>query len=233
MIRTLILAALVAIPVFADQNAITGAWETVLPDGSRGSMIVTDEHISIASYRTDPAEFLYTKGGVWTAGDGTIDVTYEFHTRSPEMVGDTRTMRTAISGDELQLGRVTWTRVDDSTPGRLQGAWLMTGRKRDGEISTRTPGARRTMKILSGTRFQWIAYNVETREFFGTGGGTYTTEDGTYTENIEFFSRDNSTAGRSLEFEYDLIDGSWHHQGHSTKGDPMYELWTPRKVLGL
>ena len=84
------------------------------------------------------------------------------------------------------------------------------------------------MKILSGTRFQWIAYNTETKKFMGTGGGTYTTKDGKYSENIEFFSKDNSKAGLSLKFDYELLDGKWHHKGFSSKGDPIHEIWSKR-----
>ena len=85
-----------------------------------------------------------------------------------------------------------WKRLDDGSPGVLANAWLITGRKRNGEMTQRKPGPRKTMKILSGARFIWIAYNVETKEFMGTGGGTYTTVDRVYTENIDFFSRDGS-----------------------------------------
>jgi hypothetical protein len=82
---------------------------------------------------------------------------------------------------------------------------------------------------LSGTRFQWIAYNTETRQFMGTGGGTYSTKDGKYTENIDFFSRDNSRVGASLQFDFELKDNDWHHKGLSSKGDPIYEIWSLRK----
>jgi hypothetical protein len=103
----------------------------------------------------------------------------------------------------------------------------MTSRKRGEEMVSRSINqARRTLKLLSGKRFQWIAFNVETKEFSGTGGGTYTTKDGTYTENIEFFSRDHSRVGASLEFTYELIDGHWHHSGLSSKGSPIYEIWS-------
>ncbi|MEL7147197.1 MAG: membrane or secreted protein, partial [Bacteroidota bacterium] len=88
---------------------------------------------------------------------------------------------------------------------------------------------RKTMKILSGTRFQWIAYNTETREFKGTGGGTYTTENGRYTENIEFFSKDDSKAGISLQFDFEIVDGDWHHSGLSSKGTPIHEIWSIRE----
>ena len=122
------------------------------------------------------------------------------------------------------------TRIDDGTPGELQGAWLMSGRVRDGKEQMRdTSGARKTMKLLSGTRFQWIAYNIETKEFSGTGGGTYTTVNGKYTENIEFFSRDDSRVGASLEFDFSLVDGTWNHRGFSSKGDAMHEIWSVRQ----
>jgi hypothetical protein len=100
-------------------------------------------------------------------------------------------------------------------------------------MSKIVPGARRTMKILSGTRFQWIAYNTETKEFFGTGGGTYQTQNGKYTENIEFFSRDNSRVGSRLEFDFAVDGGNWNHKGLSSKGDPIDEIWTRRELMGL
>ena len=135
----------------------------------------------------------------------------------------------------FKAGNVTqeFTRIDAGKPGELSGAWLITGRMVDGNIQKRTPGARKTMKILSGTRFQWIAYNNETKEFFGTGGGTYTTQGGKYTETIEFFSRDNSRVGAKLEFEFSMIDDDWRHSGKSSKGDPIDEIWSKREKIGL
>ena len=85
------------------------------------------------------------------------------------------------------------------------------------------------MKILSGTRFQWIAYNTETGAFPGTGGCTYTTIDNQYTENIDFFSRDNSRVGASLSFDYEFIDGIWNHSGLNSRGEPFFEFWNPRR----
>jgi len=101
---------------------------------------------------------------------------------------------------------------------------------RDGEVQERdTSRPRKTMKILSGTRFQWIAYNTETKEFKGTGGGTYTTIDGKYTEQIEFFSRDDAKVGLRLQFDFAVKDGKWQHQGLSSKGAPIHEIWSVRE----
>lgn len=79
--------------------------------------------------------------------------------------------------------------------------------------------------MLTGNRFQWFAINPETKEFFGTGGGTYSFENGKYTENILFFSRDNSRVGAHLTFDGKIEDGNWHHSGLSSKGDAIYEIW--------
>jgi hypothetical protein len=66
--------------------------------------------------------------------------------------------------------------------------------------SARDTFAIRTIKILSDGHFQWIAFNLATKEFSGTGGGTYPANNGVSTENMEFFSQDDSRLGASLEF---------------------------------
>ena len=235
MMLTLVLSSLLAFapPGDAAASGLTGAWKTVRDDGATGVWIVSGDHFSIAWYQSNPAKFISTKGGTWAKTDDGIKLTYEFDTAKPDRVGTSQVIPVGAATDRVNAGGSTWTRIDSGVPGALEGAWLMTGRKRDGAIATRKPGARRTMKILSGTRFQWIAYNVETKEFFGTGGGTYSTADGKYTENIEFFSRDDAKSGRSLEFTYDLLEGTWHHVGKSTAGEPMHEVWNRRKELGI
>lgn len=233
MIASLALTLTLALSAGAQAEDLKGAWRATLDDGTTGTMILTDDHFSIAWYQSDPAQFVSTMGGIWSIEDGVTRTEWEYCTSSPELVGTTQDQSFELVGDTLRVGGHTWTRIDDGTPGSLEGAWLITGRKRDGEIRTSTPGARRTMKILSGTRFQWIAYNAETGEFFGTGGGTYTTNNGRYTENLEFFSRDATRVGASLPFEFEVIDGGWHHSGKSSKGEPLYEVWTRRSDLGI
>jgi hypothetical protein len=117
-----------------------------------------------------------------------------------------------------------WTLVDNGKA-EMAGTWRSSGRMQDGKVILNPPRPRKTFKILTGTRFQWAAINAETKEFFGTGGGTYTFNDGKYTENIEFFSRDSSRVGASLTFDGKLDNGLWHHSGMSSKGTPIYEIW--------
>jgi hypothetical protein len=81
------------------------------------------------------------------------------------------------------------------------------------------------MKVLSGKYFQWAAFNYETKQFMGTGGGGYSLKDGAYTENIRYFSRDNSRSGMSLTFECRLDGTDWYHKGKGTTGNPVSEVW--------
>lgn len=211
-------------------SQLIGAWETT-SDDKVGLWIVTEKHFSVTFYKSD--EFLYTEGGEWKLTADGIELMWEYNTQDEGLVGTKRGYPIVVKGSKLTMNDTEWKRVDNGGPGKLAGAWLITGRYRDGEMSERTPGARRTMKILSGTKFQWIAYNVDTKEFFGTGGGSYTTKDGKYIENIEFFSRDNSRVGASLQFDFKIENGKWRHSGKSSKGDPLDEVWTKRDVLGI
>jgi len=216
-------------------QSFIGAWEglhiTTEGEQIRSVVIFSDRYQVITNYDAVTGKFISTNGGTWTLEGDTMTEEVEFDTENPDRVGTEVSFKVHINKSTMGIvgSDMEMTRIDNGEPGELQGAWLMSGRIRDGETQTRdTNRPRKTMKILSGTRFQWIAYNTETKEFKGTGGGTYTTEDGKYSENIEFFSRDDSRAGVSLSFNYELIDGKWHHSGLSSKGKPIYEIWSVR-----
>lgn len=215
---------------------IVGAWQSGTPENET-TMICSDKYFSVAMYDKKNKRFIGTYGGSYRIDGDSYAITMEFDTMHPETVGNeysgTLKLDKGVLTVYAETGPTEYRRLDNGSPGKLAGAWLITGRVRDGEMSKMTPGARRTMKILSGTRFQWIAYNAETGEFSGTGGGTYTTRNGKYTENIEFFSRDNSRVGASLTFDFSLEDGNWRHKGLSSKGEPIDEVWTRREKIGL
>ena len=227
-------------PAKAEVNyfeALQGAWTT--KDRNREgeeltvTTIVMDGYIAESFYNVERKEFDHTFGGSWTVEGNTFKLLREFSSRDSSSVGTTREIVFNLRGDTITFegDKRIWTRIDNGQNGTLSGAWLITGRERDGEMNRREPDPRKTMKLLSDTRFQWIAYNTETKQFMGTGGGTYTARDKEYTENIEFFSRDSSRVGASLSFEFDVENGEWHHKGLSSKGDPIHEIWTLRNDL--
>jgi len=233
--KTLILViSIFLLTAFSNQEMrdLSGGWHTTTEDGLTGQWIMAEQHFAITFYKGN--EFKYTYGGSWDlTKDNQMEFTYEFHTADKEKVGQTERFGYSLKGEKLEIENLSWKRKDDNQTGALAGAWLITGRERNGEMHKRTPGARKTMKILSGSYFQWIAYNSETGDFMGTGGGDYTTQDGKYTEIIKFFSRDDSRVGAELEFDYELKEGKWHHSGNSSKGGPIYEIWSDRVDLGI
>ena len=236
--KTLLLLTFLVSAIYSpekDDVTIIGSW-TQNNKGVTQSRIYANGFFSVSSYNLEKKEFMGTYGGKYKIEESKMTETIEFDTKNPERIGLDQVYNLKISKNKLtfsnQLGN--FSRIDNGGPGALAGAWLITGRVNTaGETRRSTPGARRTMKILSGTRFQWIAYNVDTKEMLGTGGGTYTTIDGKYTENIEFFSRDNTRVGASLGFDFALENGEWHHKGLSSKSEPIYEIWTRRETVGI
>lgn len=218
-----------------DINLI-GAWERGAEE-NRITWICSDKYFAATVYNVKEKKFIGTCGGTWRIEGNTFIELHEFNTMKGEYIGQELRNEIAMKNGKLVFKMKDkdeeWIRIDDGTPGKLAGAWLITARMTNDHMQTISPGARKTMKILSGKQFQWIAYNSETKEFFGTGGGTYTTENGKYTENIQFFSRDNSRVGASLQFDFSIEDGNWRHKGFSSKGDPIDEIWTKREKLGL
>ncbi len=225
------------------QHELMGAWELISKNGStpnEGRMIkiVSQNTFVYTMYNAENGQFLGTEGGAYTYQAGQLKETLEFCTWDAENVGKTHEFSYSFElGVMILSGNLNgeiitevWRRIDRSDNMQvspLAGAWRIRGRVTDGgQMSTIELAPRRTIKILSGTRFQWTAYNMATKEFMGCGGGTYTTKDGVYTEHIEYFSRDQSRVGMDLTFGFKREKNDWHHTGKSSKGDPINEIWT-------
>lgn len=214
---------------------LDGAWKLTEVNGepvnnAETIRIYQDDYFTYGKKEAGTNKFIEAGGGEFILGNGYVEI-YDFNTADTSMIG--KEVQYDISEVEEKFTIITkngesqtWERIS-SNKNDLSGNWVITGRQRNGEMNRMTPGDRRTIKILGGNRFQWIAFNSRTKEFSGTGGGTYTAENGKYTEHIEFFSRDDSRVGASLSFDYDVKDGEWHHSGKSSKGEPIYEIWSP------
>lgn len=174
--------------------------------------------------------FIATDGGYYEVKDNKITTQIKFNSIDSTQVGTQTIIPFSISASQLAItvpeGQVYFKRIDDGKA-PLAGVWRITGRMQDGKLNPiHQTGSRQTYKMLTGTKFQWVAIDPEKKQFSGTGGGSYTFKDGKYTENIEFFSRDNSRVGASLTFDGKLENGAWHHSGLSSKGAKIYEVWS-------
>lgn len=157
-----------------------------------------------------------------------VDLEVEYDSDFPEDPGYKTQIELEFWADRLTfIGSSTmiWTRIDEGTPEELAGAWV-----RDDEESSDEANGRKMLKILSGTRFQWVDYNSKSGEFFGTAAGTYTAISGKYIENIEVFYNDMSKVGASLGFDYQLENGKWSFSGKGFNGELASE--TLKRVGG-
>ncbi|SDR97232.1 hypothetical protein [Christiangramia echinicola] len=233
MKRLLILSVLLfTTGIFA--QTLEGSWKLIEKNGSAITSeevvrIYQDNYFAEGAKKTGTNTFLWALGGEYSTDD--YSEMMDFNTRSSEKIGEVSNLKLSFAGDHKiiinsEKGSETWERISDNE-NALNGNWVITGRERNGEMNKMKPGDRRTIKIFSGDRFQWVAFNSATREFMGTGGGTYSAENGKYIEQIEFFSRDDSRVGARLNFNFEVKDGEWHHSGKSSKGDPIYEIWSP------
>ena len=194
--------------------------------------IYSDRYFVVSKYNTENNSFISALGGIYSFNEGYSEI-LEFDSSDSTNVGDTvfyKKVKVNVRNDSGKMSLDGVKYIKNIGDIQLAGSWLMSGIERRGEMRMRDINRpRKTMKMLAGGRFQWIAYDTSKKGFYGTGGGTYTAERGNYIENIEFFSRDSKTVGKSLGFDFEIKDGDWHHRGFSSKGDPKYEIWTQRK----
>ncbi len=181
-------------------------------------ILMDDNYIVETQFRSNPNQFVKTIGGFYQKNGKDLIVNLEFNSN--------------FSKDSLKTVSISesnrWEKISGVTL-PLQGKWLMSGRvKGKTERRRDTNQPRKTMKILVDGYFQWIAFNTNTFSFMGTGGGSYTAENGIYKEKIDYFSRDNKKVGISLSFSYLKKGQDWYHKGFSSKGDPMHEIWAFR-----
>lgn len=209
-------------------QSITGAWTRNL-DTAVQYLTVVDNYFAVATFNLEGKKFISTRGGTAMVEKEKMSGVIEFNTVDRTEVKSGYSYDIMLKGNTMMLplegNTKKWQKVDEATES-LAGNWRITGREQSGTMTPIKPAARKTIKILSGTRFQWAAINMETGEFFGTGGGHYSFKDGTYTEHIEFFSRDASRVGASLSFKAEINNGEWHHSGLSSKGEKINEVWS-------
>ncbi len=231
MKKTLSFLFLLSISMTAQAQINAGVYISDI-ENVRHELKLSDSYFIHTIYEKSPARFIKATGGFYSVEDTVMNVKLEFNSNYEGDALKELSIPFSNENDQLVLGmtpRLTFNRIENQEQS-LDGQWLFgtrgpdTGQERRGDENPR-----KTLKFLMDGRFQWIAYHVETFKFSGTGGGSYTAKDGVYTENIEYFSRDNNRVGASLNFNYEIKGNDWHHTGKNSKGEPMYEIWARRE----
>lgn len=212
-----------------------GAWGKE-DNSSKTIIILTDNIISAVNYNLVEHKFNYTWGGKYQLDKKNIKILYEWNSLDTSVINKSITTRITLKKNgEISIGNLLTdlTQLDNGKTSDLFGAWIISGNFINDVVSKRTNPffPRRTMKIISGKYFHWVSYNVVNKKFFDAGGGTQTTQNGNYIENIEYFTKTPKSVGKSLPFSYAFIDGEWRHKGQKSTGGPLDECWTKRNVI--
>ncbi|MBO3699207.1 membrane or secreted protein [Roseivirga sp. E12] len=218
-------------------NALEGAWEIESVNGEklahRGAMLIQAPYAFYTEFDVEKKTFVGSQGGMIEITGNKVSLNVEFDTWNPDHIGVNYEITASLRGSQVTLNfeadgqsfEMKLNRTDNGS-GDLAGAWRITDRMRNGEMQAMRLGARKTIKMITGTRFQWAAFNPETKQFSGTGGGTVILENGKYNEHIEFFSRNPDRVGADLSFDYKVDGNKWDHSGLSSTGNPIREIWT-------
>ncbi|MEO1217172.1 MAG: hypothetical protein AAFY45_26840 [Bacteroidota bacterium] len=224
-----------------ENELIEGAWELTQIRGEsakdlniRMVKIISGGHFSFAFFNDDSQQFFSAGGGTYSYANGRYSEHIEFHTISPELAGtsihftaefkDNTWQHTgSINGEPLEE---VYQRIDEGAGLDHVGSWEIFRLSNEGGKMVPQQKGMRTIKLLSGSRFQWATWDERKGEFIGTGGGTYDTQEGYYTENIEFFSRDSIRVGKSITFGCDIKGNTWHHEEYAgSRGLQINEIW--------
>lgn len=212
---------------YAD-SPLNGAWK-ITTGSVEELLLIAGNYCMVTEFDKTNKQFIKTMGGPFTVANNQISLKIHFNSAEKNEVGKSYKVSYNIAGNSFSTSvegtNKTWTRADDGKA-PLAGNWRITQRRVNNEMGEIPLRPRRTLKLLTGKYFQWAAINIDTGEFSGTGGGNYTFVDGKYTENIEFFSRDNSRVGASLSFDGKVENDNWIHSGLSSRGEPIYEIWS-------
>lgn len=243
--RSLVIGVLLVHSWCISYAQLAGAWKLVEENGQPlASMevikIYEQDYFMFARHTTD-GQFLSAGGGHYTISETNYTETPDFDTLDSAKVRNTTSFEVKYQDNQLIIetvdGEVTlkqiWELVDD-TKTLLTGVWHFGARLDENDKETdkrRGSGPRQTIKILSGTYFQWAAFNTATKQFTGTGGGIYSLSKGKYTETLHFFSRDNARVGKELSFSCVLKNKNtdWFHKGKSSAGGEVNEVWEKMK----
>ena len=134
---------------------------------------ISENYLIHTVYMKSPAKFIKTLGGFYAIEDGTINVQLEFNSNFKKDSIKKLDYKFEIGKDilTLYLDENLKFMASKNLKQELDGRWLFGTRGPDeGQERRGDTNPRKTLKYLQDGRFQWIAYNIETMEFSGTGG---------------------------------------------------------------
>ena len=118
----------------------------------------------------------------------------------------------------LQGSSAAVTRADEVTKAMLVGSWE--------NASEDIPAEAQMIKHVTPTHFTWIIVHRADRKPLGMAGGTWTLQDGVYTEKVEYATDEHEhLRGKEFSFSAKLDGGKWLHKSRPDSGLEVDEVW--------
>ncbi|MEJ7736446.1 MAG: hypothetical protein WKF97_03380 [Chitinophagaceae bacterium] len=89
----------------------------------------------------------------------------------------------------------------------------------------------KTVMINTENIFSVATYDLPGKKFISAYGGKWRIENNKFIRKIEWNSTDSTQVGKSLVFDYSLVNGDWRHKGQKSTGGEMDECWSKRETL--
>lgn len=228
---------MVLIGFTAKSQTLNGAWRLIekaeQPVTNEVIKLYSNSYFTYASYEKDTGKFIEAGGGRYMYEFFNYREHYDIDSTKPERSGTTTNYKAVLEGDKLSItnlktGRVeVWEKFDEANNFEMTTCWRIHEKQDEGDSDWRRIeyGPRKTLKMITNNRYQVLALNSETGKFVSSSGGTWSGENSTYTEQVEFFSKNQENVGRSLKFNRKYEYGLWYHTGRDTQGKVMMEKW--------
>jgi hypothetical protein len=121
-----------------------------------------------------------------------------------------------------KLAKEKFTRLKNNT-----FFWYKYGTNQTG--FTDFPQSQRRIKLITETHFTWVQFDTATKKVSGTAGGTYSLNENTYTESIDFGLAMDTYLGQKHAFTIRVEGEKFSLSGSLADGLKIEEVWQRAK----
>lgn len=190
--------------------------------------IYTDRHFFFLYY--NDTELLGAGGGTYKVDNNTFTEKLTYFSWDSTAIGTSQTYDWTLTGNTFhQSGLIKgaesyedyvideyYERVEEDFTANpatdLVGVWLYKDGKGD-TADYRTRNNIKTYKVITSKYFYFVFIDQDIATFDGAGFGTYTYNNGKYSETILAFSFDPSAVGKTFDFEMEITDNQFIQKG--------------------
>jgi hypothetical protein len=125
-----------------------------------------------------------------------------------------------------QLGHAVPQANSENSTIKLDGTWELVTYKYGPHGIRAMANDRREIKLISGTHFVWVIYDLRRKKATSVGGGTYSLQADHYIEQLDFSEGlPNNLIGKAQSFKISIDGDKWQQSGVLSNGLMIEETW--------